>query len=405
MSLGQNISRAILQWPVSGLVNHKSLPENPITELKLDPARPIVYALKTSSITDLMTLQQCCEDLGLPGPFTPLELNGQLLPRYVCLDRPPPLFGKRSKPLPFLQEFHQLLDLHKQDPALDIQVVPVTLFWGRAPPEGEEASGWNIISSLAPNRLKKALIVILKGRENLVRFSPPLSCVTWRTSTAPTRPSPTSWLGSPVPTSAASSWPPPAPSCPTATCCSNSCSIRTSFSKPSRKRPSARISLEKAQKRAHGYMDEIASDFSYRLIRLGESFLGWLWNKLYRGLSVNGAEKVRQLAQEGHEIVYVPCHRSHMDYLLLSYVIYHQGMVPPHIAAGINLNFWPAGPIFRHGGAFFIRRTFKGNPLYSTVFREYLNLLFAKGYSVEFFTEGGRSRTGACCRPRPACWR
>ena len=176
MSLGQKISRAILQWPVSGLVNHKSLPENPITELKLDPARPIVYALKTSSITDLMTLQQCCEDLGLPGPFTPLELGGQLLPRYVCLDRPPPLFGTRNKPLPFLQEFHQLLDLHKQDPALDIQVVPVTLFWGRAPGrEGEEASGWNIISSLAPNRLKKALIVILKGRENLVRFSPPLS--------------------------------------------------------------------------------------------------------------------------------------------------------------------------------------------------------------------------------------
>ena len=162
MSIGQKISRAILQWPVSGLVNHKSLPENPITELKLDPARPIVYALKTSSITDLMTLQQCCEDLGLPGPFTPLELNGQLLPRYVCLDRPPPLFGKRSKPLPFLQEFHQLLDLHKQDPALDIQVVPVTLFWGRAPcREGEEASGWNIIRSLAPNRLKKALILSL----------------------------------------------------------------------------------------------------------------------------------------------------------------------------------------------------------------------------------------------------
>ncbi|VEB51426.1 glycerol-3-phosphate acyltransferase [Salmonella enterica subsp. enterica] len=56
----------------------------------------------------------------------------------------------------------------------------------------------------------------------------------------------------------------------------------------------------------------------------------------------------------------------------LSYVLYHQGLVPPHIAAGINLNFWPAGPIFRRLGAFFIRRTFKGNKLYSTVFREYL---------------------------------
>ena len=149
MSLGQKISRAILQWPVSGLVNHKSLPENPITELKLDPARPIVYALKTSSITDLMTLQQCCEDLGLPGPFTPLELNGQLLPRYVCLDRPPPLFGTRNKPLPFLQEFHQLLDLHKQDPALDIQVVPSPCSGAapragkaRRPPAGTSSAAW-----------------------------------------------------------------------------------------------------------------------------------------------------------------------------------------------------------------------------------------------------------------------
>ena len=402
MSLGQNISRAILQWPVSGLVNHKSLPENPITELKLDPARPIVYALKTSSITDLMTLQQCCEDLGLPGPFTPLELGGQLLPRYVCLDRPPPLFGTRNKPLPFLQEFHQLLDLHKQDPELDIQVVPVTLFWGRAPGrEGEEASGWNIISSLAPNRLKKALIVILKGRENLVRFSPPLS-LRYMADKHGTDEAIAHKLARVARTHfSRQQLAATGPKLPNRNLLFKqlleSSVIQQAIEEEARQEG---ISLEKAQKRAHGYMDEIASNFSFRLIRLGETFLGWLWNKLYRGLSVNGAEQVRQLAQEGHEIVYVPCHRSHMDYLLLSYVIYHQGMVPPHIAAGINLNFWPAGPIFRHGGAFFIRRTFKGNPLYSTVFREYLNLLFAKGYSVEFFTEGGRSRTGRLLPPK-----
>jgi len=83
-----------------------------------------------------------------------------------------------------------------------------------------------------------------------------------------------------------------------------------------------------------------------------------------------------------------------MDYLLLSSIIYQQGMTPPHIAAGVNLNFFPAGPIFRRGGAFFIRRTFKGNPLYASVFKAYLSYLFSKGYSLEFFTEGGRSRTG-----------
>ncbi|MDU7868858.1 MAG: glycerol-3-phosphate 1-O-acyltransferase PlsB, partial [Pantoea sp.] len=145
---------------------------------------------------------------------------------------------------------------------------------------------------------------------------------------------------------------------------------------------------------------EIAANFSYEAIRVTDRVMGWLWSRLYQGINVNGGEKVRQLAQDGHEIVYVPCHRSHMDYLLLSYVLYHQGLVPPHIAAGINLNFWPAGPIFRRLGAFFIRRTFKGNKLYATVFREYLGELFTRGYSVEYFVEGGRSRTGRLLDPK-----
>ena len=132
---------------------------------------------------------------------------------------------------------------------------------------------------------------------------------------------------------------------------------------------SKKISHEKAQQNAIALMEEIAANFSYEMIRLSDRILGFTWNRLYQGINVHNAERVRQLAHDGHEIVYVPCHRSHMDYLLLSYVLYHQGLVPPHIAAGINLNFWPAGPIFRRLGAFFIRRTFKGNKLYSTVFQ------------------------------------
>ncbi|MDI9229231.1 glycerol-3-phosphate 1-O-acyltransferase PlsB, partial [Serratia bockelmannii] len=163
---------------------------------------------------------------------------------------------------------------------------------------------------------------------------------------------------------------------------------------------SKKISHEKAQQNAVEMMEEVAADFSYEAIRVTDRVMGWLWSRLYQGINVNGGERVRQLAQDGHEIVYVPCHRSHMDYLLLSYVLYHQGLVPPHIAAGINLNFWPAGPIFRRLGAFFIRRTFKGNKLYSTVFREYLGELFSRGYSVEYFVEGGRSRTGRLLDPK-----
>ncbi|HEX5793068.1 MAG TPA: glycerol-3-phosphate 1-O-acyltransferase PlsB, partial [Rheinheimera sp.] len=161
-----------------------------------------------------------------------------------------------------------------------------------------------------------------------------------------------------------------------------------------------RIPVSTARQEARKLLLEIAADYRATTLRVGDRILSWLWNKLYTGIKINNASLLRDLAQKGHEIVYVPCHRSHMDYLLLSYVIYQQGLAPPHIAAGINLNFWPAGPIFRRGGAFFIRRSFSGNKLYSAVFREYLCQLFSKGYSVKYYTEGGRSRTGRLLQPK-----
>ncbi|MCZ7010090.1 1-acyl-sn-glycerol-3-phosphate acyltransferase, partial [Salmonella enterica] len=79
----------------------------------------------------------------------------------------------------------------------------------------------------------------------------------------------------------------------------------------------------------------------------------------------------------GHEVIYVPCHRSHMDYLLLSWSLYTRGIVPPHIVAGINLNLPVIGTLLRKGGAFFIRRSIRGNALYSTVLGEYVAQLVA----------------------------
>ncbi|MCP4321195.1 MAG: glycerol-3-phosphate 1-O-acyltransferase, partial [Alteromonadales bacterium] len=112
------------------------------------------------------------------------------------------------------------------------------------------------------------------------------------------------------------------------------------------------------------------------------------------------AQAVRQACQSGAEIIYMPCHRSHMDYLLLSYLLFEQGLVPPHVAAGVNLNFFPAGPVFRRSGAFFLRRTFKDCPLYAEVFNAYFAMLFKQGYPIEFFTEGGRSRSGLLLQPK-----
>jgi len=128
-------------------------------------------------------------------------------------------------------------------------------------------------------------------------------------------------------------------------------------------------------------------------IRFMEAALSRLWNRLYDGVVFGHVDTLEQTA-EGNEIIYVPCHRSHMDYLLLSYVIYRKGFAVPHVAAGINLNLPVIGRFLRKGGAFFLRRTFKGDAVYAAVFAQYLGIMMARGHSLEYFIEGGRSRTG-----------
>jgi glycerol-3-phosphate O-acyltransferase len=144
---------------------------------------------------------------------------------------------------------------------------------------------------------------------------------------------------------------------------------------------------------------EIAANYSEAFVRFMSMALGWLWNRLYDGVEFEHVEKLAEIG-DGAEIIYVPCHRSHMDYLLLSYVIYRKGFAVPHVAAGINLNLPVIGRFLRKGGAFFLRRTFKGDALYAVVFAKYLGFMMARGHSLEYFIEGGRSRTGRLLSPR-----
>lgn len=148
-------------------------------------------------------------------------------------------------------------------------------------------------------------------------------------------------------------------------------------------------------------MRRLAADVRYGWIRVLDAIIDRVWNEIYDGISVDqaGLEKVWNAARRG-PVVLVPSHKSHIDYLVLSQVFFKDGLMPPHIAAGDNLSFWPLGYIFRRSGAFFIRRSFAGDKLYAALCAAYVRRLLKDGHAVEFFIEGGRSRSGKLLTPK-----
>ncbi|WP_334065529.1 glycerol-3-phosphate 1-O-acyltransferase PlsB [Alteromonas genovensis] len=392
---------SVFHYPVKLLVKAHSIPVNVDSELGIDKEKPIVYLLPTNSVTDQLALRMSTQALGLPSPTDTLTLAGREYPSTLFLRKTQPLFRSGGDSTGIEDVFTDLFHLHRDHENLDLQVVPVFITWGRTPGKGKPGLGDLITYKAAPSWLQKLFIVLFLGRDNFVNYSKAVSARTManqhgsdqsiaqklvrvasthfhrkrQSMTGPTllerQELNNSVLGSDA--------------------------VRRAMAEESRAK---KISHEKAKERAQSYITEVAADYREGLIRFGDRILTRIWNKIYNGISVGHAERIRELAANGHEIIYVPCHRSHMDYLLLTYVIYHEGMVTPHIAAGINLNFWPVGKIFRRCGAFFLRRSFAGNKLYTAVFREYLELLFNKGYSVKYYPEGGRSRTGRLIPPK-----
>lgn len=388
-----NFYRAFLNLPLSLLVKSRSIPTNPVAELELNLEQPIVYVLPYTSQTDLLILQKNCLALNLPDPLQDNLIDGQTLPRFVFLDEGRRFFKSKGAKSETESIFYRYLDLHRANADLDVQVLPVSVLWGRAPGK-EDARHLQVLTSF-----QRFISMIWFGRDNFVRFSQAVSLRYMATEYGADEKIAQKVARVAKMHFAKLRYSAMGPRLPNREAMFNKI-LNSEVIQAAIAEEAKKSSPEKARKEAEKIINEIAADVKHESLRVADRVLSWLWNKLYQGINVQNADRVRKLALEGHEIVYVPCHRSHMDYLLLSYLLYHQGLVPPHIAAGINLNFWPAGPIFRSWGAFFIRRTFKGNRLYSTIFREYLAELFYRGYSVEYFIEGGRSRTGRLLEPK-----
>ncbi|CAB0150643.1 Glycerol-3-phosphate acyltransferase [Pseudidiomarina piscicola] len=388
----------LLYWPVRWLTRFETIFDAEVDADKTadGTSQHVVYVMRSTSVTDFLVAQRAVRKAGLPALTDPLIINGHRHARVMYLEQAEAETNEVA-----IEEFLDLLQSHQKERQLNIQLMPLGLFWGRKAGQ-ERREGNTMVADLDnPGRWRKFWLVLFSGRHVLVRGSRPVSLrnmadqhgASRRVAHKLARVARVHF----VRVRHAVAGPKLAERQRVIAELLETAALKKAIADEAK---SKKISLEKAHKRAYGYLDEISANYSDFLVRILDRFMGWMWSRIYNGVHVEGGDRIRSLAQAGHEVVYVPCHRSHMDYLLLSYVIYKEGLVPPHIAAGVNLDFFPAGPLFRRGGAFFIRRSFKGNKLYAAVFREYLNRLFQKGYPVEYFPEGGRSRTGRLLTPK-----
>jgi len=396
----------LVSVPLKLLVNSKLLPEDPIKDLEIDLDAPIYYVLQRRSTSSFLMLKEKAKLLSLPKPII-VDGQPEVIPNgSVFFLQNKILFGLGGKPVKKYQNILANLittqkdQLNSDNKTSNHQLLPVSLYWGRNP--GKENSLLRLLftDTESATPLRKIFLFLFQGRNSFVRISKPIDLKSVVTpdcseSSIVTKLTRSLRIHFHRHRSAAMG-----PLISNRKQLINNLVFSDNVSKVIKREAKAKsIPLQKAQKQAEKYAKEIASAYSYKTVRILESALTHLWNKIYDGVEVRNAEKVRELAAT-HEIVYLPCHRSHIDYLLLSYTLYNEGLVVPHIAAGINLNFWPAGPILRRGGAFFLRRSFGGNKLYTAVFNEYIFNLMDRGIPLKFFPEGGRSRTGRLLPPK-----
>ena len=374
-----------------------------IEQLKLDPDKPIVYVLEYRAWSSLLVLEQECARLGLISPMSRLP-SAELRhwhSVYTVAPRQPFKAWLQNQPKRS-RMIRGILETLRDNPDLDIQFVPVSIFWGR--PVAKQKSTLTVLfahSWEVAGRIRQFFRILIHGKDTLVQFSEVIglrSLIDERHDNDENIDRIQRALADRLHQVKTATLGPDTSHRRTL--------VRDLLLLPDVQDAIRKRSIEenkspyKAALQARKYLYEIVADRTSITIRIMQIGLTSFWNRFYSGIHVEHAEQLRKLALT-HELVYVPCHRSHVDYLLLSYVIHYQGLSIPHIAAGKNLNMPIIGSILRGGGAFFIRRSFKGNELYSTVMFEYLAKLISAGTPVEYFVEGGRSRTGRLLKPRP----
>jgi glycerol-3-phosphate O-acyltransferase len=375
-------------------------PDDAVAAIAARP-RPICYVLERESRTDFAVLSSVCAQQNLPRPERRLIIGETRANRaYFELQRRPSLFRPHSAARA-PRYLTRLIAAAAAHPQFDVDLVPVAIFWGRAP--HKEVSWWRLWFAedwILVGRFRKFLSVVFNGRNTLVYFGEPIRLRdvvedglgeqrsvrrALRSLRIVLRAQRASSIGPDL---------------------SHRRTMVVQILKTQAVRQAVRNEMQARQllRRpalllARKHAMEIAANYSQAFITLMAMMLGRLWNWLYDGVELEHIDNLSGVAG-GAEIIYVPCHRSHMDYLLMSYIVYRKGFAVPHVAAGSNMNMPLLGRFLRKGGAFFLRRSFKGDALYPVVFAKYLGFMMARGHPLEYFIEGGRSRTGRLLSPR-----
>ncbi|MEE4217650.1 MAG: glycerol-3-phosphate 1-O-acyltransferase PlsB [Xanthomonadales bacterium] len=382
-------------------VRSKVLP-SPFDDLEIDRDKPICYVIDWYETTSQLILDRVCVEQGLPRPRWPMQTEAGPEPRsYLAMRRRKGMILRRTEVRRHSETLKRYVDDVCSGKVEEIQLVPVTILIGRAPDKETGLAkvffteSWEI-----GGRTWRLLSSIINGRQTMVQFSKPLSLAeAAREELGPAR---TLRKVSRVlrvhfqRQRSAAIGPDLSHRRTVVDQVLQSPPVSSAIAELEKK---DKITEYKAWKQARGYAFEIAANYSYTVVRLGSFALKWFWNRIYDGIELRNFRQFQEQAPN-YEVIYVPCHRSHIDYLLVSYLVYHNGLVPPHIAAGVNLNLPLVGRILRKGGAFFLRRSFRSNKLYSAVFHEYLAQIMSNGTSIEYFIEGTRSRTGRLLQPK-----
>ena len=356
----------------------------------------IVFALPVDSASDLMALSLANKDQRIPSPLD--KLTNTNLGRFICLKDPKYIVSeqkiKRQEP----ENLEAILNLQIEN----LSIIPVSFIWGKHP--DKQQSLFKIIFSPSwrtSGSIKKLFKIIFHGRNLIIKFQKPLkveklinysdsnkknSQLLSRYLRALFRRSKQAMLGPDISHRGTM-----------VKTLAKNIRVREEIKRQSKGRKSRKRRLVK---KAYKYSREICSDLNYPIVRMLVRGFTWFWNSRYEGINIRNIEQIKNISKD-NALVYVPCHRSHIDYCALTYILYENSLMLPQVAAGNNLNLPIIGGILRGAGAIFMRRSFMKNTIYSTVFFEYIRSLMLRGSSIEFFPEGGRSRTGMSLPPRP----